>query len=293
MLPAAPSLEPDLRRLTSRSKIDGSCFEQRPHGMDAALMKCLLWFSVFAALALSSCGGGSSRWSEADKTSLESLAVSPVSMGAGAYSSPVGNRKYRPDMPVPVSEVMPAPGNAVAGALGAVGAELGPRLIVEIGAAFQQSAFEKRYADVIPKASQTIPQDLPARIQKAVSGNLGTVPHFRGKIRNNSPHRFVIMVEKYRYVHAGKAGDETLVTPSLLGRFELTRADGKKLLSTPFDAPATSIQKPITAFANDRALASKAFDQAISNLALQAAEAVGQKLGETPGSSIAAGIASP
>ncbi|RYD61348.1 MAG: hypothetical protein EOP83_17245 [Verrucomicrobiaceae bacterium] len=254
-------------------------------------MKSSLWFPAVVALVLSSCGGVSSRWSEAEKASLESLAVSPVSMGSGAYSSPVGNRKYRPDMPVPVSGVVPAPGNAVAGALGAVGAELGPRLIVEIGAAFQQSAFEKRYADAISKVSRTVPQDLPVRIHKAVSNNLGTLPHFRGKIRNSSPHRFVIIVEKYRYVHAGKAGDETLVTPSLSGRFEIIRADGKKLLSTPFDAPATSIQKPITAFANDSALASRAFDQAISNLALQAAEAVGQKLGETPGSSIAAGIA--
>ena len=254
-------------------------------------MKSSLWFPAVVALVFSSCGGASSRWSEADKASLESLAVPPVSMGAGAYPSSVGNRKYRPE--VPVYGAMPAPDSAVNGAISAVAADLGPRLIVEIGAAIQQQAFERRYANAIAKVSQTIPQDLPGRIRKAVSDNLGTVPHFRGKIRSNSPHRFVIIVEKYRYVHAGKAGDETLVTPSLLGRFELIRADGKKLLSTPFDAPATSIQKPITAFANDRTLASKAFDQAISNLALQAAEAVGQKLGETPGSSIAAGIAGP
>lgn len=252
--------------------------------MDAAFMKSSLWFSAVAALVLSSCGG-SSRWSEAEKASLDSLAVPPASMSSGAYDAPVGNRKYDPD--IPFVPGMPGQGGAIGGAA----AVLGPQLIVEIGAAFQQQAFERRYADAIAKVPATVPRDLPVRIRKAVSGNLGTVPHFHGKIRSNSPHRFLITVEKYRYVHAGKAGDETLVTPSLSGRFELIRADGMKLLSTKFDAPATSIQKPITAFANDRVLASKAFDQAVANLALQAAEAVGQKLGETPGSSIAAGIA--
>jgi hypothetical protein len=250
--------------------------------MDAAHMKPSLLPSFASALLLSSCGA--SRWSEAEKASLNSLAIAPVPMASGAYDSPVGSRKYVPEVPEVAVQYGAVP--VAAGGLGA-------HLIVEIGAAIQQQAFERRYASAIAKASGTVPNDLAIRIRKAVSENLGTVPHFRGKIRSDSPNRFIVIVDKYRYVHAGKMGDETLVTPSLSGRFELVRADGKKLLTTKFEAPATSIQKPITAFAGDRVLASKAFDQAIVNLALQAAEAVGQKLGETPGSSIAAGIAGP
>jgi hypothetical protein len=236
---------------------------------------------VLGSILLTSCGNSTSRWSEAEKSSLSSLAVLPASFVTDAYDSPVGSRMH-----APTPQILPAQG----GFAGALGAGVGSLLIVEIGSAIQQQAFESRYSEAIARASQTVPRDLPTRIRKAVSEDLGTLPHFRNRIRENSPNRFTITVERFRYVHAGKSGDETLVTPSLSGRFKIVGADGRQLLDTPFEAPATTISKPITAFASDPMLSSRAFDEAVANLALQAAMSVGDKLGETAGSVIKAGI---
>lgn len=223
---------------------------------------------ALCALLLASCGAG--RWTEAEKAGLSSLAVPPASIAADAYAGPIGNEQFS-------APYITAPGGdfATGAAAGAAA-----QLVVEIAAAAQQKMFEDRYADAIARAPGTIPGDLSLRIRRAVGQRLGGQSFFKGRIRDDSPNRFTVVVENYRYIRAGKEGDEVLVTPAFFGRFELTNAGGKKLLASGFAAPARDIARPLTAFANDKSLAAKAFDAAIANLALQAVNAVNAKAGE-------------
>jgi hypothetical protein len=233
-----------------------------------------LWlcFSGVSALLLASCGA--SRWSEAQKASLSSIAIPPVSIAADAYSEPIGNQQYSaPYIAAPVGSGFA--GGAIAGAAS--------QIVVEIAAAMEQKNFEERYAEAISKAPGTIPGDLSGRVRKAVAGSTGSLPHFRGKVRDDSPNRLVVTVEKHRYIRAGAKGDETLMAPSLSGKYELVGTGGKKLLSRDFNATATSTHRTMNEFVRDRGLVSRAFDEAVAELARQIGEAVGNKLGETPG----------
>ena len=225
---------------------------------------------------LVSCGAG--RWTEAQKAELSSIAVPGASIAADAYLEPVGNEQHS----API--IATGTGSFATGA--AVNA--GAQLILEIAAAAQQEMFEDRYADAIAKAPGTIPGNLSERIRRAVSKSIGSHSFFKGKIGDSSPNRFVVTVEHYRYVRAGKE-DEVLVTPALFGKFELKGSNGTKLLSRKFTA-AGSTKRPISAFANDKALASRAFDEAIAQIGVQAYNAVGAKLGET---ALAEGSAMP
>jgi len=209
-----------------------------------------------------------SKWTDAQKAQLNSLAVAP-SVASDAYKGPIGNKQYS------------APIIATGGGGFAEGAAVGAaaQLVVEIAALAEQKSFESRYADAISRVPGTVPGDLGNRIRKEVGKSLGSHPFLKGKISDASPNRFVVKVETYRYVRAGESGD-VLVTPAIGGKFELISADGKKLISNDFLAAGTTA-KPLTAFANDKALASRAFDEAISRVGLQAYNAIARKLGET------------
>jgi len=241
------------------------------------MTKSLLLISSGVVLFLTSCGA--SRWSEAQKASLTSVAIPPVSIAANAYDKPIGNQQYSaPYITAPVGSGFA--GGAIAGAAS--------QLVVEIAAAAEQKSFESRYADAISKAPGTIPGDLSGRVRKTVAGSIGSLPHFQGKVGDSSPNRLIVTVEKYRYVRAGANGDETLMAPSLSGKYDLVGANGSKLLSRNFNASATSTYRTMNEFARDRALASKAFDEAAAEVARQIGEAVGEKLGETPGAPVVA-----
>lgn len=226
---------------------------------------------------LSSCGAG--RWSAADRALLSSLSVAPAEVAAGGYEKPIGN------------EVAAAPFVPVVNGGFAAGAAAGAitQLAVEIGAAIDQKAFENRYAGAMGQAAGTVPGDLSSRIRKSVAASLETLPSLRGKLQPASPNRFVVKVERYRYIFAGRRGDETLVTPAFEGSYELVSGGGKKLLSRDFKAASSSTHRTLNEFVANRALAAKAFDEAIGDIAHQAAEAVGTKLGETPGAPARAG----
>ncbi len=219
------------------------------------------------SLVLASCGTGG--WSDSDKIGMSSLAVPPAGIKAGAYQTPIGSARFA----API--ITTGTGNFATGAAaGAVG-----QLAVEIGAAIDQRNFESRYADAIQRAPGTVPGDLGTRIRKAVTKTLGTHSFLKGKISDTSPNRFVITVESYRYVRAGGADGEVLVTPAIFGKFELNGSGGKQLLSRNFTA-AGSTKRPLNAFASDKALASRAFDEAVSRVALQAYNSISGKLGE-------------
>ncbi len=228
-------------------------------------MKHLLFLAP--ALFLMSCAP--SRWTEAQRASLSFLAVAP-SVPSSAYGKPLGSDNVQ--APVVVT------GGGSFGSGAAAGA--GAQLVVEIGAAIQQNMFESRYADAIAKAPATVPADLSSRIRQSVGKSLAAQPFFKGKVRDNSPNRFHVNVENYRYVRAGKANGEVLVTPTFYGRFELTNATGEKLLAQPFASASSSYQRPLSEFVRDKQLATKAFDEAIDGIARQAVNAVNAKLGE-------------
>ncbi|MCW1885314.1 hypothetical protein OKA04_11285 [Luteolibacter flavescens] len=237
-----------------------------------AMTKSQLLFFSGIALLLTSCGA--SRWSEAQKASLGSIAVPPVPVAGDGYDKPIGSPEIAaPYISAPV-------GSGFAG--GAIAAGVG-QLAVEIAAVAEQKSFEGRYADAISKAPGTVPGDLSGRVRKAVAGTVGSLPHFHGKVRDDSPNRLVVTVEKFRYVRVGNDGGEMLMVPSLSGKFDLTGAGGTKLLSRNFNASATSVRRTIDGFVRDRGAASRAFDEAAAEVARQIGEAVGEKLGETPG----------
>ena len=81
-------------------------------------------------------------------------------------------------------------------------------------------------------------------------------------------------------MRAGKANDEILMTPVLSGRFRLVNSGGEKLLEQPFVAVSSSYQRPLPEFVRDKQLASKAFDEAINMIAIQAVDAVNAKVGK-------------
>jgi hypothetical protein len=226
-------------------------------------MKYLL--SIAPALLLASCAA--SRWTDAQRASLSSLAVTP-SVSTGAYGKPLGSDNVQ-------APIVTTGGGFASGAAAGAGAQL----IVEIGAAVQQNMFESRYADAIAKAPATVPANLSPRIRQSVSKGLAAQPFFQGKIRDNSPNRFQVVVENYRYVRTGKENGEILVSPSFYGRFELTNAAGEKLLSEKFAAAAPNYRRPLPEFVRDKPLATRAFEQAIDLIALQAGNAVNAKLG--------------
>lgn len=239
------------------------------------MTKSLLLVSSGVVLFLTSCGA--SRWSEAQKASLTSVAIPPVSVAADAYAKPIGNQQYSaPYITAPVGSGFA--GGAIAGAAS--------QLVVEIAAAAEQKSFESRYADAISKAPGTLPGDLSGRVRKTVTGSIGSLPHFQGKVGDASPNRLIVTIEKYRYVRAGANGDETLMAPSLSGKYDFVSGNGSKLLSRNFNASATSTYRTMNEFARDRALAAKAFDEAAAEVARQIGEAVGEKLGETPGAPV-------
>jgi hypothetical protein len=228
-------------------------------------------FTLLLAAFLSSCG--TATWSAADRAQLDSLAVPPAEVAADGYQKPIGNQvAAAPFVPV-------VNGGFVAGA--AAGAVT--QLAVEIGATIDQKAFESRYAGAIGQAAGTVPGDLSSRIRKSVAASLETLPSLRGRLRSSSPNRFVVKVDRYRYVHAGRRGDETLVTPAFEGSYELVTGGGKKLLSREFTAASAATHRTLNEFVASRALAAKAFDEAVADIARQAGEVVGGKLGETPG----------
>jgi hypothetical protein len=214
-------------------------------------------------------GSCATKWTEAQKAEVSSLSVAP-SVAPDAYKPPIGNEVHS----APIITV--GGGSFAAGAAAGAGAQL----IVEIAALAQQKMFESNYAAAISLAPGTVPGDLSNRIHKEVSKSLGAHPFLKGKISNASPNRFVVTVETYRYTRAGK-DDDVLVTPAIGGKFELIAADGKKLLSTPYVSVGKSA-KSLNAFVADKALASRAFDEAIARIGLRARNAIEVKLGETP-----------
>ena len=228
-------------------------------------------FAPLLLCLLSSCG--TATWSAADRALLNSLAVPPAEVPADGYEKPIGNQvAAAPFVPVVNG------GFAAGAAAGAV-----TQLAVEIGAAIDQKAFESRYAGAMGQAAGTVPGDLSSRIRKSVAASLETLPSLRGKLQSTSSNRFIVKVDRYRYVFAGRRGEETLVTPAFEGSYELVTGGGKKMLSREFTAASASTHRTLNEFVANRTLAAKAFDEAIGDIARQAAEAVGAKFGETPG----------
>jgi hypothetical protein len=207
------------------------------------------------------------RWTEAQRSSLSTLAVSP-SIASNAYSAPRGSDNAQ----APV--VVAGGGSFASGAAMGAGAQLG----VEIVAAVQQKMFTSRYADAIAKAPGTVPADLSSRLRQRVAKKLASHAFFHDKIRENSSNRLQVIVENYHYARAGKANGEILMTPMLTGRFELVNASGEKLLAQRFFGVSPSHQRPLPDFVRDKKLASQAFDEAIDVIALQVFQAVDAKL---------------
>lgn len=193
--------------------------------------------------------------------------VTPVIAG-DAYKKPVGNMASGP------APVVVVPG-AGFGA-GAVGNGLGQLIVEGIGAA-QQSMYEKDHANAISRISSSIPGDLSNRIRKTVARELSTNSFFRGKVRDGSPNRLVVSINSYGFVRAGKADGNILMAPQIIGSFELIDRNGKELLRQPLIGVANAKGRPLEDFANDRKLASAAFDEAIHYMALQISAAVDLK----------------
>ena len=216
------------------------------------------------ACVLASCAP---RWTEAQRSSLSTLAVSP-SIGPKAYSAPRGSDNAQ----APV--VVAGGGSFASGAAVGAGVQLG----VEIVSAVQQKMFTSRYADAIAKAPGSVPADLSLRLRQRVAKKLASHAFFQGKIRETSPNRLEVIVEDYHYARAGKSNGEILMTPFFSGRFELVNANGEKLLTQRFFGVAPHYQRPLPDFVRDKKLASQAFDEAIDLIATQAYDAVNAKL---------------
>jgi len=229
-------------------------------------MKWIQHTVVFSAFLLAaSCAP---KWDAAQKAALSSVSVPAPVIAGDAYKKPVGKMAGGP------APVVVVPG-AGFGA-GAVGNGLGQLIVEGIGAA-QQSMYENKHADAMSRISNTVPGDLSERIRKSVTKELSTNSFFRGKVRDGSPNRLVVSINSYGYVRTTKVDGNILMAPQIFGSFELIDANGKSLLKQNLIGIAAAKGRPLEDFANDRKLASAAFDDAINYMALQISAAVDLK----------------
>ncbi|MES2657882.1 MAG: hypothetical protein V4689_04650 [Verrucomicrobiota bacterium] len=218
-------------------------------------------------LILASCA---QKWDATQQAALSSVAVSAPVVKSDAYQKPAG----KVDMgPAPVIAV--PGGGFLAGAVVAGGYQL---IVGGIGVT-QQSMYENTNKDAISRVSGTVPADLSQRIRKAVVKELDTHSFFKGKVRDASPNRLVVTIDSYGYARSSKVDGKILMAPKMTGTFELLDAAGKSLLKKAITASATSQSRPLEDFANDRKLASTAFDEIIGSLAQQIAAAIDLKAG--------------
>lgn len=178
-----------------------------------------------------------------------------------------------PTGPAPVV-VVPG-GNAGAGA---VGNGLGQLIVEGIGAA-QQAMYNNAHADAISRVPGTLPGNLSERIRKSVAKDLSCNSFFKGKVRDASPNRLVVSVTSYGYVRTGKVDGVILMAPEIRGSFELFDSSGKSVLKQPLIGLAAQHGHSLEDFANNKKLASDAFDAAIGNMSIMICAAVDQKAG--------------
>lgn len=210
------------------------------------------------------------KWDESQRAALSSVAVPSPVIAGDAYQPPVGKM---PTGPTPII-VVPG-GNAGAAA---VGNGLGQLVVEGIGAA-QQAMYNKAHADAISRAPGTVPGDLSERIRKSVAKELSSNSFFKGKVRDGSPNRMVVNVTSYGYVRVAKVDGNILMAPQIHGSFELMDSNGKSILKQPLVGLAALQGHTLEDFANNRKLASDAFDVAIQNMATMISAAVDQKAG--------------
>lgn len=210
------------------------------------------------------------KWDAAQQAALSSVAVPAPVIASNAYKKPVGKM---PTGPAPIVAV--PGGNAGAGAVGNGLAQL----IVEGIGATQQAMYNSAHADAISRVSGTLPGDLSERVRKSVCKELSTNSFFKGKVRDGSPNRLVVKVNSYGYVRTGKTDGVILMAPQLQGSFELFDSKGKSILKQPLIGLAAQHGHALEDFANDKKLASDAFNVAIGNFAIMICAAVDQKAG--------------
>lgn len=223
---------------------------------------------TFLCLILASCA---QKWDATQQAALSSVAVPAPDIKGDAYQKPAGKM---PTGPTPVV-VVPGAGFGA----GAVGNGLG-QLVVEGIGAVQQSMYENANKDAISRVPGTVPVDLSQRVRKAVVKELDTHKFFKGKVRDTSPNRLVVTISSYGYVRTSKVDGKILMAPQMAGSFELFDATGKSLLKQAvIGSAASTSQHPLENFANDRKLASAAFDDMIGFFAQQIAAAIDLKAG--------------
>ena len=231
-------------------------------------MNKLLFLGLASSLFLSSCA---TKFTEAQKTQLQTLSVSQPSVNGDAYKEPSG------DADVDFSQT-----GAVGMQGGALGALIG-QLVVEGVQAGQRASFNKAYASSIAKAKSSTPSNLSSTLREKTTYSINAIPQLKGKITPNSANQLSTQITSYGYARTGKTDGKILMTPYVSANVSLNLNGQQAMPSQSYTGYAYSPQEgqtsphDLNAYVANKTLAKNDFAKACEHLANQIASNISAK----------------
>lgn len=208
-------------------------------------MKTIRILPIITASLLASCA---TKFSEAQKQSLSTVAVAPGTLAAKAYQEPDGGDR---------AAAQTAAMAGVNSGTGAIGGALGS-IIGESIAATQDSLYDAKNKQHYSRIQEITPNPAPILSQK-LKTNLEDDAFFGQRLKPASPNQFKVEVLNYGLVRASKTNEgEILVTPRVTARFSLVDGSGKELFKSTNSA--TGYHHPIGTYVQDPRKLAESYD---------------------------------
>lgn len=208
-------------------------------------MKPIHILPIITASLLASCA---TKFTEAQRQSLSTVAVAPGTLAAEAYQEPDGGDR---------GAAQAAAMAGVNSGTGAIGGALGS-IIGESIAATQDSLYDAKHRQHYTRLQEVTPNPAPILSQK-LTKNLKDDSFFGPRLKPASPNQFKVEVLNYGLVRASKTTEgEILVTPRVTARFSLVDGAGKTLFNSTNSA--TGYHHPIELYVQDPRKLAESYD---------------------------------
>lgn len=203
---------------------------------------------VMAALSLTSCA---TKFNEAQRASLSTVAVAPASLAKNAYKEPDGGDRAAAQSASMVG--------ATSGT-GAIGGMVGA-LVGESIAAVQDGMYDSENSKYYSTIQQTTPN--PAGIfDKRLNQRLAKDAFFGSRLKQESSNQFKTEVNHYGLVRASKTADgEIQVMPQVSATTTLVDGKGKKLFK--HTSIGTGHHHPISYYSQNRRHLEASYEAAV------------------------------
>lgn len=202
---------------------------------------------IVVAALLSSCA---SKFTDAQRKSLSTIAIAPVIISKDAYSEPDGGDRAAAAMAAQSGV------NANAGALGG----LVGSLVGESIAATQNNLFRGKSKQHFAAVKSNTP-NMGDTVSNKLKSSLREDGFFGPRLRESAPSEVTANITSYGLVRSGKGDDgNLLLTPSVIIDIHLKDAEGKKLAGRRYIG--TGHNFPITTYASTAAESKKGYQLA-------------------------------